>query len=96
MSVDTSCFAVSWAHPSWVSLHTDLFTTDRNPPPPRPHPTSPRRAPSPSGLMSPSRLPGSREREWDNGSNASSPASVPEYTGRWWDFWGWGGGEHRP
>ncbi|XP_065773947.1 calmodulin-regulated spectrin-associated protein 3 isoform X3 [Muntiacus reevesi] len=42
-------------------------------------PTS--RAPSPSGLMSPSRLPGSREREWDNGSNASSPASVPEYTG---------------
>ncbi|KAF4014664.1 hypothetical protein G4228_005973 [Cervus hanglu yarkandensis] len=39
------------------------------------------RAPSPSGLMSPSRLPGSREREWDNGSNASSPASVPEYTG---------------
>ncbi|KAM4888408.1 calmodulin-regulated spectrin-associated protein 3 isoform 2-T2 [Thomomys bottae] len=42
-------------------------------------PTS--RAPSPSGLMSPSRLPGSRERDWENGSNASSPASVPEYTG---------------
>ncbi|KAB1259776.1 Calmodulin-regulated spectrin-associated protein 3 [Camelus dromedarius] len=42
-------------------------------------PTS--RAPSPSGLMSPSRLPGSRDREWENGSNASSPASVPEYTG---------------
>ncbi|XP_059863593.1 calmodulin-regulated spectrin-associated protein 3 isoform X4 [Delphinus delphis] len=42
-------------------------------------PTS--RAPSPSSLMSPSRLPGSREREWENGSNASSPASVPEYTG---------------
>ncbi|KAM5239292.1 calmodulin-regulated spectrin-associated protein 3 isoform 7-T7 [Ctenodactylus gundi] len=41
----------------------------------------PSRAPSPSGLMSPSRLPGSREREWENGSNASSPASVPEYTG---------------
>lgn len=40
-------------------------------------PTS--RAPSPSGLMSPSRLPGSRD--WENGSNASSPASVPEYTG---------------
>lgn len=39
------------------------------------------RAPSPSGLMSPSRLPGTREREWENGSNASSPASVPEYTG---------------
>ncbi|XP_004644955.1 calmodulin-regulated spectrin-associated protein 3 isoform X2 [Octodon degus] len=39
------------------------------------------RAPSPSGLMSPSRLPGAREREWENGSNASSPASVPEYTG---------------
>nr|KAF6479304.1 calmodulin regulated spectrin associated protein family member 3 [Molossus molossus] len=40
-------------------------------------PTS--RAPSPSGLMSPSRLPSSRD--WENGSNASSPASVPEYTG---------------
>ncbi|XP_013364600.1 PREDICTED: calmodulin-regulated spectrin-associated protein 3 [Chinchilla lanigera] len=39
------------------------------------------RAPSPSGLMSPSRLQGTREREWENGSNASSPASVPEYTG---------------
>ncbi|XP_036167883.1 calmodulin-regulated spectrin-associated protein 3 isoform X4 [Myotis myotis] len=37
------------------------------------------RAPSPSGLMSPSRLPGGRD--WENGSNASSPASVPEYTG---------------
>ncbi|KAM5302120.1 calmodulin-regulated spectrin-associated protein 3 isoform 5-T5 [Glossophaga mutica] len=42
-------------------------------------PTS--RAASPSGLVSPSRLPGSRERDWENGSNASSPASVPEYTG---------------
>lgn len=31
--------------------------------------------------MSPSRLPGSRDRDWENGSNASSPASVPEYTG---------------
>ncbi|XP_066200800.1 calmodulin-regulated spectrin-associated protein 3 isoform X2 [Saccopteryx leptura] len=41
----------------------------------------PCRAPSPSGLMSPSRLPGSRDRDWENGSNASSPASVPEYTG---------------
>ncbi|XP_019523210.1 PREDICTED: calmodulin-regulated spectrin-associated protein 3 isoform X4 [Hipposideros armiger] len=41
----------------------------------------PSRAPSPSGLMSPSRLPGSRDRDWENGSNASSPASVPEYTG---------------
>jgi hypothetical protein len=40
------------------------------------------RAPSPSGLTSPSRLPGSRERDWENGSNASSPASVPEYTGK--------------
>ncbi|XP_039713980.1 calmodulin-regulated spectrin-associated protein 3 isoform X7 [Pteropus medius] len=39
------------------------------------------RAPSPSGLMSPSRLPGSRDRDWENGSTASSPASVPEYTG---------------
>lgn len=33
--------------------------------------------------MSPSRLPGGRERDWENGSNASSPASVPEYTGKW-------------
>ncbi|XP_032990728.1 calmodulin-regulated spectrin-associated protein 3 isoform X4 [Rhinolophus ferrumequinum] len=41
----------------------------------------PSRAPSPSGLMSPSRLPGNRDRDWENGSNASSPASVPEYTG---------------
>ncbi|XP_036735181.2 calmodulin-regulated spectrin-associated protein 3 isoform X2 [Manis pentadactyla] len=39
------------------------------------------RAPSPSSLMSPSRQPGGRERDWENGSNASSPASVPEYTG---------------
>uniref|UniRef100_H0VWE0 Calmodulin regulated spectrin associated protein family member 3 n=1 Tax=Cavia porcellus TaxID=10141 RepID=H0VWE0_CAVPO len=39
------------------------------------------RAPSPSGLMSPSRLQGPRDREWENGSNASSSASVPEYTG---------------
>nr|KAF6400556.1 calmodulin regulated spectrin associated protein family member 3 [Rousettus aegyptiacus] len=39
------------------------------------------RALSPSGLMSPSRLPGSRDRDWENGSTASSPASVPEYTG---------------
>lgn len=31
--------------------------------------------------MSPSRLPGSRDRDWENGSTASSPASVPEYTG---------------
>ncbi|XP_043831691.1 calmodulin-regulated spectrin-associated protein 3 isoform X2 [Dromiciops gliroides] len=42
-------------------------------------PTS--RAPSPSGLMSPSRLLGNRDRDWENGSTASSPASVPEYTG---------------
>lgn len=41
----------------------------------------PSRAPSPSGLMSPSRLPSNRDRDWENGSNASSPASVPEYTG---------------
>lgn len=40
--------------------------------------------------MSPSRLPGSRERDWENGSNASSPASVPEYTGErgLWVMWG--------
>ncbi|XP_038234481.1 calmodulin-regulated spectrin-associated protein 3 isoform X1 [Dermochelys coriacea] len=43
----------------------------------------PSRAASPSGLMSPSRLLGSqsRERDWENASTASSPASVPEYTG---------------
>ncbi|XP_012584907.1 PREDICTED: calmodulin-regulated spectrin-associated protein 3 [Condylura cristata] len=40
-----------------------------------------RREEAARGLMSPSRLPGSRERDWENGSNASSPASVPEYTG---------------
>ncbi|KAH0629606.1 hypothetical protein JD844_011815, partial [Phrynosoma platyrhinos] len=41
------------------------------------------RAASPSGPMSPSRLlPNqSRERDWENASTASSPASIPEYTG---------------
>uniref|UniRef100_A0A8C8VPA7 Calmodulin regulated spectrin associated protein family member 3 n=1 Tax=Pelusios castaneus TaxID=367368 RepID=A0A8C8VPA7_9SAUR len=43
----------------------------------------PSRAISPSGLMSPSRVLASqsRERDWENASTASSPASVPEYTG---------------
>ncbi|XP_026552025.1 calmodulin-regulated spectrin-associated protein 3 isoform X3 [Pseudonaja textilis] len=41
------------------------------------------RAASPSGPMSPSRLlPNqNRERDWENASTASSPASIPEYTG---------------
>ncbi|XP_042307102.1 calmodulin-regulated spectrin-associated protein 3 isoform X2 [Sceloporus undulatus] len=41
------------------------------------------RAASPSGPMSPSRLLSnqSRERDWENASTASSPASIPEYTG---------------
>ncbi|XP_039626312.1 calmodulin-regulated spectrin-associated protein 3 isoform X2 [Polypterus senegalus] len=41
------------------------------------------RADSPSGLMSPSRLLSSQngERDWENGSTASSPASIPEHTG---------------
>uniref|UniRef100_A0A8C4XDS5 CKK domain-containing protein n=1 Tax=Erpetoichthys calabaricus TaxID=27687 RepID=A0A8C4XDS5_ERPCA len=45
--------------------------------------TYPNRADSPSGLMSPSRLLSSQngERDWENGSTASSPASIPEHTG---------------
>ncbi|XP_074881375.1 calmodulin-regulated spectrin-associated protein 3 isoform X2 [Buteo buteo] len=42
---------------------------------------APSRAASPSGPMSPGRVPPGREREWENESSASSPASVPEYTG---------------
>ncbi|GAB0201733.1 calmodulin-regulated spectrin-associated protein 3 [Grus japonensis] len=47
------------------------------------HPSgrAPSRAASPSGPMSPGRVPPGREREWENESSASSPASVPEYTG---------------
>uniref|UniRef100_H3A647 Calmodulin regulated spectrin associated protein family member 3 n=1 Tax=Latimeria chalumnae TaxID=7897 RepID=H3A647_LATCH len=45
-------------------------------------PRSPR-ARSPSGLMSPSRFQSSQngEKDWENASTASSPASIPEYTG---------------
>ncbi|XP_030053420.1 calmodulin-regulated spectrin-associated protein 3 [Microcaecilia unicolor] len=45
-------------------------------------PRSPR-ANSPSGLMSPSRLffTQNGEGDWENASTASSPASIPEYTG---------------
>ncbi|XP_075433393.1 calmodulin-regulated spectrin-associated protein 3 isoform X4 [Ascaphus truei] len=40
------------------------------------------RAVSPSGLMSPSRLfTQNGDKDWDTGSTASSPASIPEYTG---------------
>ncbi|XP_067829185.1 calmodulin-regulated spectrin-associated protein 3 [Heptranchias perlo] len=41
------------------------------------------RTDSPSGLQSPSRLIGSHngEKDWENASTASSPASIPEYTG---------------
>ncbi|XP_077118412.1 calmodulin-regulated spectrin-associated protein 3 isoform X1 [Ranitomeya variabilis] len=45
-------------------------------------PRSPR-AVSPSGLMSPSRglFTQNGDKDWDTGSTASSPASIPEYTG---------------
>ncbi|XP_069459973.1 calmodulin-regulated spectrin-associated protein 3 isoform X2 [Ambystoma mexicanum] len=45
-------------------------------------PRSPR-ASSPSGLMSPSRLMFRQngEQDWENASTASSPCSIPEYTG---------------
>ncbi|XP_053574066.1 calmodulin-regulated spectrin-associated protein 3 [Bombina bombina] len=48
----------------------------------RKSPKSPR-AMSPSGLMSPSRslFTQNGDRDWDTGSTASSPASIPEYTG---------------
>ncbi|KAF5889780.1 calmodulin-regulated spectrin-associated protein 3-like isoform X1 [Clarias magur] len=37
---------------------------------------------SPSKLMSPGRLPNQEgDKDWENGSNASSPASITEYTG---------------
>ncbi|XP_038641001.1 calmodulin-regulated spectrin-associated protein 2 isoform X1 [Scyliorhinus canicula] len=41
------------------------------------------RADSPSGLPSPNRLVGNHngEKDWENASTASSPASIPEYTG---------------
>lgn len=41
------------------------------------------RSHSPSRLMSPRRLSGQNgERDWENGSTISSPASIPEYTGQ--------------
>ncbi|KAJ1161072.1 hypothetical protein NDU88_001560 [Pleurodeles waltl] len=48
----------------------------------RKSPRSPR-ASSPLGLMSPSRLNFNHngEKDWENASTASSPASIPEYTG---------------
>ncbi|XP_040202198.1 calmodulin-regulated spectrin-associated protein 3 isoform X2 [Rana temporaria] len=48
----------------------------------RKSPRSPR-AMSPSGLMSPSRglFTQNGDKDWDTGSTASSPASIPEYTG---------------
>ncbi|XP_067877215.1 calmodulin-regulated spectrin-associated protein 3 isoform X2 [Heterodontus francisci] len=41
------------------------------------------RADFPSGLQSPNRLVGNHngEKDWENASTASSPASIPEYTG---------------
>lgn len=39
------------------------------------------RAASPSAPISPGRAPPGKEREWENGSTASSPASGQEYTG---------------
>lgn len=40
---------------------------------------TPSRSHSPSRFMSPRRMSG--EKDWENGSTISSPASVPEYTG---------------
>ncbi|KAK2833300.1 hypothetical protein Q5P01_017189 [Channa striata] len=43
---------------------------------------SPSRSHSPSRLMSPGRVGAQNgERDWENGSTISSPASIPEYTG---------------
>ncbi|XP_060882945.1 calmodulin-regulated spectrin-associated protein 3 isoform X3 [Labrus mixtus] len=43
---------------------------------------SPSRSHSPSRLMSPRRMSAQNgERDWENGSTISSPASIPEYTG---------------
>ncbi|KAM8844955.1 calmodulin-regulated spectrin-associated protein 3 isoform 2-T2 [Spinachia spinachia] len=43
---------------------------------------SPSRSHSPSRLMSPKRVAAHNgEKDWDNGSTTSSPASIPEYTG---------------
>ncbi|KAK9535249.1 hypothetical protein VZT92_007643 [Zoarces viviparus] len=43
---------------------------------------SPSRSHSPSRLMSPRRVSGHNgEKDWENGSTISSPASIPEYTG---------------
>ncbi|XP_029014684.1 calmodulin-regulated spectrin-associated protein 3 isoform X2 [Betta splendens] len=43
---------------------------------------SPSRSHSPSRLMSPGRTGGRNgEKDWENGSTISSPASIPEYTG---------------
>ncbi|XP_059203625.1 calmodulin-regulated spectrin-associated protein 3 isoform X2 [Centropristis striata] len=43
---------------------------------------SPSRSHSPSRLMSPGRMSGHNgEKDWENGSTISSPASIPEYTG---------------
>nr|XP_046270661.1 calmodulin-regulated spectrin-associated protein 3 isoform X2 [Scatophagus argus] len=43
---------------------------------------SPSRSHSPSRLMSPRRMSGQNgDKDWENGSTISSPASIPEYTG---------------
>lgn len=43
---------------------------------------TPSRSHSPSRLMSPRRMSGQNgEKDWENGSTISSPASIPEYTG---------------
>lgn len=43
---------------------------------------TPSRSHSPSRFMSPRRMSG--EKDWENGSTISSPASIPEYTG--WQY----------
>lgn len=45
--------------------------------------TSSSRSHSPSRLMSPRRISAHNgEKDWENGSTISSPASIPEYTGQ--------------
>ncbi|XP_036381037.1 calmodulin-regulated spectrin-associated protein 3-like isoform X2 [Megalops cyprinoides] len=62
---------------SHSSLNLSSMANDSNN-----HKKTPSRPNSPSRLMSPSRLANQNgEKDWENASTASSPASIPEYTG---------------
>ncbi|KAJ8264170.1 hypothetical protein GJAV_G00146000 [Gymnothorax javanicus] len=62
-----------YSHSS-LNLSSMANDTSNNKSPSRPH--------SPSRLMSPSRMANQNgEKDWENASTASSPASIPEYTG---------------